>query len=295
MKLDIQQIRQMITAQFANADLSLAGIRAAMDATGAAAPMPAGVRVEATDVGVPGEWITPDEVDGSRTLLYFHGGGYMAGSLLSSRNQAARIAVASRAKLLSISYRLAPENPFPAAVDDALVGYRALREQGVAASDIGLVGGSAGGGLALALALRVRDEEPTLGMPAAVAALSAWMDLGCGWDSLQQAQDPLCQHGPVVMMAQAYLAGQSHEHPLASPLHADLAGLPPLLIQVGGAEGLRDEGEAFAKKAREAGVDVRFEEWPEMIHNWHVFAPMLDEATGALDQIGGFLRETVGR
>ncbi|NVB39335.1 alpha/beta hydrolase [Pseudenhygromyxa sp. WMMC2535] len=293
MQLDIQQIRQIVTAQLAGADQSLEGVRAAFEAMGAAAIMPEGVKVEAAEVGMPGEWITPDEVDGDRTLLYFHGGGYMAGSPASSRAQACRIAIASRARMFSSSYRLAPENPFPAALDDAMKVYRALLDQGVDASKLGLSGASAGGGLCVAACLRIRDQESGLSLPAAVGVYSPWLDLVSDSASLLRNDDPLCQTAPVQMMAQAYLAGHDPRDPLASPGHGDPVGLPSTKILVGGAEALRDESVAFGEKAKAAGAEVDVEVWDEMIHSWPAFAPLLPEALRAIETLGAFFRERV--
>lgn len=288
----MDQIRQLLHAQLADADLSLAGIRAAFDNTGQAAPLPEGVSHEGVDAGgIEAEWNRPDQVEAGRTLLYFHGGGYMGGSILSSRSLISRIAIAARAPALSVAYRRAPEDPFPAAVDDAVAAYRWLLGTGVEASECVVTGTSAGAGLALAMALRVRDQEPDLELPAGLALMSAWVDLRCDWASLTEAGDPFINAEIVRNMAAAYLAGRDPSEPLASPLLAELAGLPPMILQVGGAEGLHDENLAFASAARAAGVDLTLEVWDDMIHSWQVFAPMLDDAQRAIDRIGEWIDE----
>lgn len=291
----VERIRQLVSAQLAGADRSLAGMRSSVEALGGSSPLPAGVTHEAIDAGgVAAEWNRPQGADGGRALLYLLGGGYMLGSIASSRGLISRIAIAAGAPALSVGYRLAPEHPFPAALDDAVAAYRWLLGTGVEAKQVAIVGTSAGAGLALAMALRVRDHEADLELPGALVCMSAWVDLRYDSTSLAQANDPFLDKAVVTNMALAYLAGREPTDPLASPLHAQLAGLPPLLLQAGGAEGLRDENETFAAKAGEAGVDVSLEIWDDMLHAWQVFALMLDDAQRAIDRGGAFIRERTG-
>jgi acetyl esterase/lipase len=264
--------------------------RANMEAALAAIPVPDDVRLEAVTVGgVPAEWTTVPASQAARVVVYFHGGGYCIGSVRSHRLLVAGIGHAAKARVLSVDYRLAPEHPHPAAVDDAVAVYRALREQGVSAGAIGFAGDSAGGGLAVATLLALRAAGD--GLPAAAACLSPWMDLSMSGESLRTraAIDPVCSEPMLRRMAAAYLAGRDARAPLASPLFADLAGLPPLLVQVGTAEVLYDDAASFAERASRAGVDVTFEPWEDMIHVWHAFAMLLPEGQQAIDRVGAYL------
>jgi phosphinothricin tripeptide acetyl hydrolase len=187
-------------------------------------------------------------------------------------------------------YRLAPEHPFPAAVDDAVAAYRWLLDRGQTPERMVLAGDSAGGGLTVATLLALRDRG--LPLPAAGVCISPWVDLtlsGASYDA-KAATDPIVTRDGVTEMARAYLGQTEARTPLASPLFADLSGLPPLLIQVGSEEVLLDDSVALAKRAKTAGVDATLEIWPSMIHVWHWFLPMLDEAQAAIDVIGAFVQ-----
>jgi epsilon-lactone hydrolase len=241
--------------------------------------------------GVAAEWISAPGADAGRNLLYLHGGGYTIGSIKTHRCLAGWISRAAKARVLIIDYRLAPEHPFPAAVDDSVAAYRFMLESGVKASRAAIAGDSAGGGLAVAALLAIRDAK--LPLPAAAACLSPWVDLEGSGESMKTKADadPMVASGNLAGMADAYLAGKHPRTPLASPLYADLRGLPPMLIQVGTAEVLLDDSKRLAERAREAGVDAIYEPWENMIHVWQIFAPMLDEAKQAVERIGGFIRE----
>jgi acetyl esterase/lipase len=255
-------------------------------------PLAADVTVEAVSVnGVPCEWMTPPNAVGNRTLLYVHGGGYVIGSPGDYRDMVPRIARAAQARALVVDYRLAPENPHPAAVDDAIAVYRGLLDRGVRSDEIVVAGDSAGGGLTLATCVAARDAG--LPLPAAGVCISPWIDLeGLGESMIGNGdRDPLVKKDLVLGMAQAYLGGQDRRTPLAAPLYADLRGLPPLLIQVGTAETLLDDARRIAKRAKAAGVDTTIEEWADMIHVWHCFGSFLPEAQQACDRIGEFVRE----
>lgn len=287
----VQQLFQMLAASpISDPTQTLEQMRTNLDALAHMFPPHTGVSTSPAAIGgMRAEWIHPENADRDRAILFLHGGGYMVGSIDSHRDLATRIAKAANIPALTIDYRRAPEHPFPAALDDALYAYRWLvGEGGFAADKLAIVGDSAGGGLTLATALALRDAgEP---MPGALAAMSPWVDLACDTPSLVGSTDPLMQPGPVKLMAMAFLAGQDPRSPRISPLFADLAGLPRTLIQVGGAEGLRDDGERFAARAKAAGVDVTLEVWDDMFHAWQLFAVMLDDGQRAIERIGAFLR-----
>jgi phosphinothricin tripeptide acetyl hydrolase len=251
------------------------------------------------DVGVervrapeaPAEWVRPPGA-GRAVVLYLHGGGYVIGSPRSHRHVAAAIATAAHATALLLDYRRAPEHPFPAAVLDAVAAYRWLLEGvGISAASVVIAGDSAGGGLTLATLIALRDAGVPL--PAAGVCISPWTDLTCSLPShaTKAAVDPIVDTTMVRSMAKAYLGTADPRTPLASPLHADLHGLPPLLIHVGSDEVLLDDAAVLADRARAAGGDVKLEVWDTMIHVWHWFLPMLDEAQSAVDAIGAFVRE----
>jgi epsilon-lactone hydrolase len=226
-----------------------------------------------------------------RVVLYLHGGGYVIGSPRSHRHLAAAIATAGQAAALLLDYRLAPEHPYPAAVDDAAAAYRWLLDQGIAPGQIVIAGDSAGGGLTVAALLALRDAR--LPQPAGGVCISPWVDLTCSGASYRTkaGADPIVQRTGVEEMARAYLGAAAPRTPLASPLFADLRGLPPpLLIHVGSDEVLLDDSTQLADRARAAGVDATLEVWDRMIHVWHWFLPMLDEAQDAVDGIGRFIR-----
>jgi epsilon-lactone hydrolase len=254
--------------------------------------VPSDTRVEAvTAGGRPAEWLAPAGSRADAALLYLHGGGYVIGSPRSHRHLAEAITRAAGIGCLLPDYRLAPEHPFPAAVDDAVAAYRWLVEQRRIAPDrIAIGGDSAGGGLTVAALVAIRDAG--LPLPGAGICISPWSDLTCSAPSYQTkaATDPLVIHSRIIVMARDYLGGTDPRTPLASPLFADLRGLPPLLIHVGSEEVLLDDATRLADRARAAGVPVTLEVWEQMIHVWHWFLPWLDEAQSAVDKIGGFLR-----
>jgi len=276
-------------------ELTIQTLRERLDAFGAMAPLPEGARTEPVRVGgLVGEWIHGRGARDDATLLYLHGGGYALGSILSHRNLVARLSEATGMRALLIEYRLAPEHPFPAGLDDAVAVYRWLLESGVPASRLVVAGDSAGGGLTMATLLALREAgEP---MPAAAVVLSPWTDLEVSGDTveLNAERDPMIHRTGALALAAAYLNGGDARNPLCSPIHADLAGLPPLLVHVGGAEALLDDARRLAARAREHGVAVELEEWDDMIHVWHAFAPMLPEATEAIEKIGAFARAKIG-
>ena len=256
------------------------------------AQAPAGVTCTPVEAGgVSAEWSVADGADQDKVILYVHGGGYVMGSAGSHRDMTGRLSQASGARVLSLNYRLAPEHPFPAPVDDSVAAYRWLLGQGIQASNIAIAGDSAGGGLALAALIAIRDAgEP---VPAAGIGISPWVDMEGTGESMttRAAVDPVVQKEGLLGMAKLYLGDADSKNPLAAPLHANLAGLPPLLIQVGDSETLLDDATRITERARKADVDVTLKIWDEMPHVWHLFAPILPEGRQAIEEIGAFFKE----
>ena len=266
--------------------------RAGMEAQFADQPLPEGTTTDAVDAdGVPAEWISTSGSDPSRVILGLHGGGYVLGSIATHRGHFARVSEATGARCLVIDYRLAPEHPFPAAVEDASRAYRWLRASGVDANRIAIVGDSAGGGLTLGTLVALRDAGDVL--PAAAVCLSPWTDMDLDSNSMRNADDPLLTLEAIQGMADSYLQGGDARDPRAAPLHADYAGFPPLLIQVGTRELLLDDATRVAEKARAQGVDVTLEKGEGLIHVWHLFGPHIPESVEAYGRIGAFVRKHV--
>lgn len=281
---------KMMGEKLAQAGNDLKAMRAVMEGMTA---FPSAGETRCTPVnagGVPAEWIAASGAVDDRVILYLHGGGYVMGSIATHREMAARLSKAARARALVIDYRLAPEHPFPAAVDDAVAAYRWLLSQNMKPSRIVVAGDSAGGGLTLATLVALRDAKAPL--PAAGVCISPWTDMeGTGDSMVTRAKaDPVVQKQGLLGMAQLYLGGKDPKSPLAAPLYANLEGLPPLLIQVGDAETLLDDATRVAEKAKRAGVTVDLEVWPEMPHVWHLFAPFLPEGQQAIDKIGQYVQ-----
>ncbi|MGD8584593.1 MAG: alpha/beta hydrolase [Chloroflexota bacterium] len=250
----------------------------------------AGVSFTEVDVGGrPALWADPPEVRHEGAILYLHGGLFLVGSLRGYRPLAAAIAVSAGMRTLLLDYRLAPEHPFPAAVDDARAAYHWLLGQGLAPGQIVVAGDSAGGGLTVALSLTLRDEGQPL--PAAAVCLSPWVDLMAeGGSRVSEAKsDQVLATADLLRSAALYLAGADPKSPLASPVYGDLAGLPPLLIQVGSDEVLLDDSTRLAEKAQVSGVDVKLEIWPGMFHVWQMVAVFVPEGRQALAGIGRFV------
>jgi epsilon-lactone hydrolase len=244
--------------------------------------------------GVPAEWIDPPGGATDRVVLYLHGGGYVAGSIDSHRNLTGHLAKAVGCRVLALHYRLAPENPHPAPVEDAVAAYRWLIEQDVAADHVMIAGDSAGGGLTVATLLMARDQG--LPMPAAAVPMSPMVDLEATGESMRTRAgvDPMINRHMALEIVQLFLGDGDRRDPYAAPLHGDLAGLPPLLIQVGDAEVLLDDSTRLADRARAAGVDVTLEVWPEMVHVFQASAGFVPEADEAIAHIAGFCRPKLG-
>lgn len=287
----LQTLVEMLRARPTLADESIAEMRSGFEEIARFFPLPPDVTRTAADAGgVPAEWISAPGARSDRALLHLHGGGYIIGSLATHRELAARLSRACLAPVLLLDYRLAPEHPFPAALEDATSAYRWLLAQGLSPNRVAVCGDSAGGGLALSLLVAARDAGQPL--PATAVCLSPWTDLESSGESMTRhaEEDPIVQRDWLLRAAQAYLAGTADpRNPLASPLYADLRGLPPLLVQVGTAETLLDDARRLAVRARQAGVETTLEVCDEMIHVWQLFAALLPEGQQAIERIGAFV------
>jgi epsilon-lactone hydrolase len=266
--------------------------RQRIEEVGAVWPAAGDVKLEEVDIaGLRGEWSIAPGSDASRVLLFFHGGGYCSGSILSHRRLVTEAGRASKTRTLAIQYRLAPEHPFPAALDDTLAAWSFLRQSGIAARHIVVGGDSAGGGLTIALINRLRDAgEPT---PGCAWLLSPWTDLTLSGSTLatKDAVDPIIHRAYLAELIEAYLpAGVDRKDPRVSPLYADLKSFPPTLIQVGACETLLDDSTRFAAAAGRANVDVTLEIWPDMIHAWPMWNAHLEPGRRALARAGEFIR-----
>lgn len=312
------EFQELLRTQRAIGDQSevpLEALREASERKGASFPIPADVTltpvsfeglavndVAANDIAVKNvavnkiaaEWSQTPGVSPDHVLMFFHGGGYYRGSIAGARELTVRMAREGGMRGFSVGYRLAPEHRFPAPVEDALGAYRWLLAEGFEPGRIALAGASAGGGLALALLLAARKEG--LPLPGAAVLLSPWVDLTQSGPTFatHAAADPLIGKPYLDRFANLYLEDADPTHPLASPLFGEMAGLPPLLIQVGGAETMLDQSERLAAKARKAGVDAAVEVWPEMTHVWQGNGPGIPEARQAVGKAGAWLREKMG-
>ena len=270
--------------------------RVELDKLGAMFKLPKGINpVKELAGGVPAEWLIPNVISNSRVILYLHGGSYVSGSCNSHRSIAANIAIASKARALTLDYRLAPEHPHPAAVDDAVSAYKWLIDGRVDPKHLALVGDSAGGGLAVALLVSLRDSN--IPLPAACVCLSPWTDLaftGETWKS-KAAVDLIIYDYKELAFAKMYLGGLDPKTPLISPLYADLKGLPPLLVQVGSDEVLLSDATRLADKLKQAGVNAVLDEWNNMQHVWQFAASFMPEGRRAIERIGEFIDENCGR
>ena len=283
-------------------DMTIDELRAAIEE--GAFPLDEDTTVTSVDVdGVPGEWIVQPESDSNRRVLYVHGGGYVMGSLDSHRRLCADIARAGACAVLSLDYRLAPEHPFPAAVEDALAGLEYIWVNGPdgagEATSVFVAGDSAGGGLTLATLIAARDRG--LRQATGGIGLSPWTDLAATPEELasEGLNDPTIPDNRTAITASqewaaVYAGDADRTDPLLSPVFADYTSIPPLLLQVGAVEMICRDTTRVTEKARAAGVDVTEEVWDDMFHVWQAFAPMLPEGQQAIDRIGEWLRERAG-
>lgn len=291
---EIRKVRDILSSLDFGEAADVATMRARLDAAAALFERPPDVRYEPIDAGgVPAEWTIAPGADPDRALVYFHGGSYNAGGIGSHRALCTQFARATGLRVLSVEYRLAPEHPHPAAVEDACAALRFVWKSGLAPSQVALAGDSAGGGLALAALVALRDAGDPL--PAAVALLSPWTDLTLSGASFRGKADvdPMIVPDVLAVARDRYVAGQAADAPTISPLFADLAGLPPLLVQVGTDECLLDDSTRLAERASDAGTDVVLEVWDDMIHVWQAFFALLPEGRDAIDAIAAFLRARI--
>jgi len=255
-----------------------------------AQPLPADVTVTAATLGgVPIAEITVDGIEPRHTVLYFHGGVYVMGDAFLAADLASQVGRRTRARVMSVDYRLAPEHPYPAAVDDALAAYAALLQNGIAPADIAFAGESAGGGLAIATLVNARDHG--LPLPAAAFVMSPYADLTLAGATMEtkRAADPLLSPEALRARVGDYTAGQDAALGLISPLFADLSGLPPLIIQAGSHEVLLDDAIRLARQAATADVEVTLDITPGVPHVFQAYHAILDEAAAALDRAGQLL------
>jgi epsilon-lactone hydrolase len=289
-----ESLARFIQGEFADVPADPVDLRRRMEAM--ALPPMQRPWVRCTDervAGMKARWYIPRSDQGARdddpVLLYLHGGGYVFGSLKTHADFIVRLAVASGVRTLAFEYRLAPEHPYPAALDDCLAAYHWLVRRGVDPKRIVVAGESAGGGLTLTSLCKIRDEGDPL--PAAAVAISPWCDLAMTFPSVD-GNEPydFSSRRQSSTWGRWYTAGADPRLPEISPLYADPTGLPPLLLQVGSAEMLADEVAAFAHKADQAGVEVTLETWDHMFHIWHFAAVVLPQGAAAIDHIGRFVR-----
>jgi acetyl esterase/lipase len=250
-----------------------------------------GMKIDRVEGPVKGEWISlPKSSNKEPVVYYLHGGGYISGSAKSCRPITATLARLLQARVFGLDYRLAPEHRFPAGLDDAVAGYRWLLASGIDSKAIAIVGDSAGGGMTLALALRLRDAgEP---LPASLVCLSPWTDMTGTSNSLTEnsERDPMFVAEDIERYASAYLGDHLRDDPLASPLLADLSGLPPLLIQVGRTEVLLDDARGVHKKVQAAGGSTDLHIYEDVPHGWHYGAPFVPETRQALREVAEFIK-----
>jgi epsilon-lactone hydrolase len=290
---EIDRIRDILAAN--PRPTLLADRRERLDMLGRTSILPPDVRVEAVVAnGIAAEWTTVPEADPSRVMLFLHGGGYVSGSLLSHRAMVAEAGRQARLRTLALEYRLAPENPFPAALEDAVAGYRFLVASGIEPSRIVIAGDSAGGGMTIATMIMLREAGEAL--PGCAWCISPWVDLEMTGISMstKAATDPMIQKPYLEELAGEYLRGADASGPLASPLYANLRGLPPLLIQCGSAETLLDDSLRLSAAAAEVDVRTTLEVYPDMIHVWPLFHQHVAAGRRALISAGQFIRDTLG-
>ena len=287
---EIDAIRELLGSR--PRPVGWAARRKRLDELGSTWPIADDVRLEAVDLGgVPGEWSTVPGSEESQVLLYFHGGGYCSGSIVSHRRLVTEAGRKAGRRTLAVDYRLAPEHPFPAALEDALKAWRFLREHGIAARDIAVGGDSAGGGLTVALIEQLRDGGQAL--PGCAWLISPWTDLTLSGSTLttRAAVDPIIHEEYLRELVAACLPkGMDPRDPRVSPLFAKLAGLPPTLIQVGSDEALLADATRLAAAAGAAAVSVTLQIWPHMIHAWPVWNARLEAGREALASAGAFIR-----
>jgi acetyl esterase/lipase len=293
---DIAAFRDLCKARAVErANFGLAERRAAFDAEMSAVPLPPGCTTARLDLGgVPAERITHPAAAPGRLLFYLHGGGHVFGSLATHRHLVSRLAVAAGVPAIHVDYRLAPEHPYPAGLDDAVAAYRQVLATGIFPESIVVGGESAGGNLAVALLLKARDLG--LPQPGGLYLLSPWLDMTASGESYEKLahRDPMIARDGIALVAATYLGGRADD-PFTSPIRADPAGLPPMLIQVGSDEVLLSDSLTFAANAAMAGIEVKLHVWPEMPHAWLLFHMHLRAGLAAIDEVGHWMQQRPDR
>ena len=286
-------IRQQMQQANAGPPPDLETTRAGFEASYSSRPIPDGVSVAPVDAGgVPAEWVTPPEVEGNRTIIYLHGGGYVVGNLNTHRHVVSRLAVAAKARLLNVDYRLAPENPFPAALDDAMAAWQWHLANGGEPAHTAISGDSAGGGLTIALCMKLRDEG--LEQPACAAPISPWTDLTFSGDSMTERaeRDPMLSGGDALHgMVMAYAQSVDAADPYISPVFGKFEDLPPMMIQVGTEEVLYDDSTRVVEGIESASGSVEFRPWQDMMHVWHLLAGVAPEAEEGIAELAAYIAE----
>ncbi len=293
MNSELQNILALLASQAATKTLPIAERRRIDDETGDQFSLPEGLQVEpVTAADFKGEWVKAASLRNDAALIYLHGGAYVFCSPHSHRHLVAALSEATSSAAFALDYRLAPEHPFPAAIQDSVAAYRWLLDQGFAPNRIAIAGDSAGGGLTVATMLRLR--EAGLPLPAAGVCISPWVDLTMAGASYSANAEAIATRDRLAGYVKLYLNyAVDTRHPLVSPVFADLTGLPPLLIQVGAAEPFYDDSVQLNATAKACGVEATLEIWPEMMHVWHYFHPMLTEGRQAIARIGEFVKSKI--
>ena len=267
-------------------------LRKETETAGSLIPLPRNIKYKRVAAGnVDAEWITCGEVNENKIFMFMHGGGYYRGSVAATRATVARISAEAKVKCLSIEYRLAPEHPFPAAIDDTYSAYQWLVNEGISPKHIIVSGQSAGGGLCLALLLKIKENN--ISQPLGAVALSPWTDLSQSGKTMIKNEkiDPVINKKYLDRFAKLYFPDLKNMSHLASPIIGDLSGLPDILIQVGSAETMLDDSTRFYEKAKKANVNAKLEIWENMFHGWHSSAHILKDAENAIVSIGKFCRK----
>ncbi len=271
-------------------------LRKETETAGFLIPLPKKIKYKKVVAGnVDAEWITCGEVNENKIFMFMHGGGYYRGSVAATRATVARISAEAKVKCLSIDYRLAPENPFPAAIDDTFSAYEWLINEEIQPKNIIVSGQSAGGGLCLALLLKIKENN--ISQPLGAVALSPWTDLYQSGETMIKNEkiDPVISKKYLDRFAKLYFPDLNNMSHLASPIIGELSGLPDILIQVGSAETMLDDSTRFYEKAKKANVNVKLEIWEDMFHGWHNNAHVLKDAENAITSIGNFCRKLLNQ
>ena len=289
-RLSVEKLQGAFSTRFDQ----IASLRKVLDTSASTLNLPRGVKAQPVEIaGMQAEWLIPRVADAGHVILFIHGGGYAVGSLATHRSLAGKLAKMSRCKALIIDYRLAPEHPFPAALEDAVHAYQWLIGEKYTADQIVLVGDSAGGGLCMSLQVCLKKMNYPL--PAASVLFSPWVDLTFSGESAEthQIDDPIVIVDHVKEWASSYAHRHSILHPMISPLYADLSGLSPVLIQASDAEVLTDDAVRLARKLASAGTESHLQLYPELLHVWQILWPFLPEAKEALSLAADFIEKQI--